>query len=59
MKLRTPAPSLLVAVLAIAGLAAPASAQPETKPPAAGPALPSEIPAKFTPKNDCFDHTRR
>jgi uncharacterized protein len=59
MKLKTPASSLLVPVLAIAWFAVPAIAQTETKPPATYPALPSEIPAKFTPKTDSFDHTRR
>src|SRR6267142_7184846 len=59
MKLKAPAPSLLVSVIWIALFAAPAMAQTETKPPAAYSALPSEIPAKFAPKNDSFDHTRR
>src|SRR5437773_11290768 len=59
MKLKAPAPSLLVSVICIALFAAPAMAQTETKPPVTYSALPSEIPAKFTPKNDSFDHTRR
>src|ERR1700730_16309103 len=59
MKLKTPVLSLLVSVVGIAWFASPAMAQTETKPPATYPALPSEIPGKFTPKNDSFDHTRR
>ena len=46
-------------VLALATLAGTASAQDEAKPPATYPALPSEIPAKFKPTNDGFDHARR
>ena len=34
-------------------------AQTEAKPPATYPALPSEIPAKFTPTKDGFDHVKR
>ena len=34
-------------------------AQTETKPPATYPALPSEIPAKFTPTNGSFDYAKR
>jgi putative CocE/NonD family hydrolase len=52
----------LRALLSVCGLALfvqPATAQTETKPPATYPALPSEIPAKFTPTNDGFDHVRR
>ncbi|MCI0357491.1 MAG: CocE/NonD family hydrolase [Planctomycetaceae bacterium] len=59
MKLKTLAPSLLLSVFGTALFAAPALAQTEKKPPATYPELPSEIPAKFTPKNDSFDHTRR
>src|SRR5262245_27716948 len=59
MKLKTPASSLLVSVLAIAWFAVPAMTQTKTKPPATYPDLPSEIPATFTPKHDSFDHTRR
>src|SRR5436309_3463628 len=51
--------SLLVSLLGIVFFAPAAMAQNETKPPATYPALPSEIPAKFTPKNDSFDYTRR
>ena len=46
-------------VLALATLAGTASAQDEAKPPATYPDLPSEIPAKFEPTNDGFDHVRR
>ena len=35
------------------------SAQDEAKPPATYPDLPSEIPAKFEPTNDGFDHVKR
>src|SRR5262245_26917614 len=35
------------------------AAQDQPKPPATYPALPSEIPAKFEPTNDGFDHVRR
>jgi hypothetical protein len=59
MKLRTPVSSLLLSGLTIAWFAVPVLAQPETKPPATYPALPSEIPAKFTPKDESFDHIRR
>jgi putative CocE/NonD family hydrolase len=59
MKLKTPARSVLVSVIGIAMFALPAMAQTETKPPATYPALPSEIPAKFTPKNGSFDFTKR
>jgi putative CocE/NonD family hydrolase len=34
-------------------------AQTEPKPPATYPALPSEIPAKFAPTNEGFDHVKR
>src|SRR5262249_29861685 len=37
----------------------PAAAQPEPKAPATYPALPTEIPATFTPKTTAFDFTRR
>ena len=46
-------------VLALATLAGTASAQDEAKPPATYKDLPSEIPAKFEPTNDGFDHVRR
>jgi uncharacterized protein len=59
MKLQAPAPSLLVSVTWIALFAAPAMAQTETKSPATYPALPSEIPAQFTPKTETFDYSRR
>ncbi len=51
--------SLLAPVLGIAGLVAPAPAQTGPRPPATYPALPSEIPAKFTPTNDGFDYVKR
>ena len=46
-------------VLGLVTLAGTASAQDEAKPPATYPDLPSEIPAKFEPTNDGFDHVRR
>lgn len=46
-------------VLALATLAGTASAQDEAKPPATYKDLPSEIPAKFEPTHDGFDHVRR
>ena len=55
MSLKARVPSLIGIVL----FALPALAQTETKPPATYPALPSEIPAKFKPKNESFDYTRR
>jgi putative CocE/NonD family hydrolase len=52
--------SLIVSVIAMALLAMPPiSAQTETKQPRTYPELPSEIPAKFKPVTDSFDHTRR
>jgi hypothetical protein len=39
--------------------AVPATAQTEIKPPATYPDLPSEMPAKFKPKNESFDYSRR
>jgi uncharacterized protein len=59
MNLKAPAPPLLVSLIGIVLFAPPAMAQPKTKPPATYPALPSEIPANFKPKNDAFDYTRR
>jgi uncharacterized protein len=59
MNLKARAPSLFVSLIGIISFALQAMAQSETKPPATYPALPSEIPAKFTPKNDSFDYTRR
>jgi putative CocE/NonD family hydrolase len=49
----------LVLGLALALVGEPAPAQTETKPPTTYPALPTEIPAKFKPKDESFDHTRR
>jgi putative CocE/NonD family hydrolase len=49
---------LLVSMVGMAALAPPALAQ-KAKAPATYPALPSEIPAKFTPTNAGFDHSRR
>ena len=46
-------------VLGLVTLAGTASAQDEAKPPATYPDLPSEIPAKFEPTNDGFDHVKR
>src|SRR4051794_28603803 len=46
-------------VLALAALAGTASAQDGARPPATYQDLPSEIPAKFEPTNDGFDHVRR
>ena len=43
-------------VLALAALAGTASAQDEARPPATYKDLPSEIPEKFQPTNDGFDH---
>jgi uncharacterized protein len=51
--------TLLASVFAIALFVEPTMAQTERKPPATYPALPSEIPAKFTPTNDRFDHVKR
>lgn len=50
---------LVVSASVIAFLAAVAMAQPDAKTPASYPALPSEIPAKFTVRNEGFDYTRR
>jgi uncharacterized protein len=49
----------LVAWLTFLSLTLPARAQNKSKPPATYPALPSEIPAKFTPTRDGFDFTKR
>ena len=38
---------------------APGDAKAGTPPPATYPALPSEMPVKFVPTNDGFDHVRR
>jgi putative CocE/NonD family hydrolase len=59
MKVKALVPSLVVAVMGIALFTVPGRAQTKTKPPATYPALPSEIPAKFAPKNESFDFTRR
>jgi hypothetical protein len=56
MKLTLPP---LVLGVALVFIGQPASAQTDTKPPTTYPALPTEIPAKFKPKRDSFDHTRR
>src|SRR5689334_3577932 len=45
--------------LTLAALAATASAQDGSKSPATYKELPSEIPAKFKPTHDGFDHVRR
>src|SRR4051794_4400292 len=52
-------PILLASVFGIALNALPTRAQTEPKPSATYPALPSEIPAKFTPKHDSFDFVKR
>ncbi len=49
--------SLCGALVALA--AGPALAQGDAKPPATYSALPSEIPAKFTPVKDSFDYVKR
>lgn len=49
--------SLLAAVLVLC--VEPTMAQTESSPPATYPELPSEIPAKFEPKREDFDHVRR
>src|ERR1044072_1005087 len=46
-------------VLALAALAGTASAQDKARTPATYKDLPSEIPEKFEPTNDGFDHVRR
>src|SRR5262245_18365970 len=57
---RVRALSLLASLFGIALFVAPAMAQKsEPSPPATYPALPSEIPDKFTPTNDGFDHVKR
>jgi len=56
---RVRALSLVASVLGIALFVEPTMAQTERKPPATYPALPSEIPAKFEPTNDGFDHVKR
>jgi hypothetical protein len=51
--------SLLTSLFGIAMFDEPVRAQPEPKPPATYPALPSEIPAKFVPTNAGFDYSKR
>src|SRR5947209_18322566 len=51
--------TLLASFFGIAWFVEPAMAQSERKPPATYPALPSEIPAKFTPTNEGFDFVKR
>ncbi len=58
MKPVVPVAPLLLSALAIV-LAVPVTADDKVKPPAAYPELPSEIPDKFRPVTDSFDHTRR
>lgn len=58
MKPFTRALPFLVSVFAMA-FASPTLAQDKPKPPDSYPELPSEIPAKFKPIRDSFDHTRR
>src|SRR5260370_10161563 len=58
MKVIVRAVPFVVSVFALA-FAILAMAQNKTKPPATYPELPSEIPAKFKPVTDSFDHTRR
>jgi putative CocE/NonD family hydrolase len=50
---------VLLAVCVAAWLVEPTTAQTKPKPPATYPALPSEIPAKFTPTNHGFDYVKR
>jgi putative CocE/NonD family hydrolase len=49
----------LVSLIGISSFVEPAKAQPETKPPATSPALPSEIPSQFIPTNEGFDYSKR
>jgi hypothetical protein len=58
MKPTVRAVPFLVLAFSIA-FAVPAMPQDKPKPPATYPDLPSEIPAKFKPATDSFDHTRR
>ncbi len=58
MKSLVRAVPFVASVFALA-FAIPAVSQQKTKPPATYPELPSEIPAKFKPVTDRFDHTRR
>src|SRR5262245_59824420 len=46
-------------ILALAALAGTSSAQDEARPPATYKELSSEIPEKFEPTNEGFDHVRR
>jgi putative CocE/NonD family hydrolase len=48
-----------VSLFGIALFVEPAVTQPQPKPPATYPALPSEIPDKFAPTNAGFDYTKR
>src|SRR5437773_6984491 len=59
MKLHVRALALFASVSTIALLVEPTVAQTEPKPPASYPALPSEIPSKFTPTNTGFDYSKR
>jgi putative CocE/NonD family hydrolase len=59
MKPAAPLRSLLVSLIGITWFAMPVLAQPQAKPPATYPALPSEIPAQFKPVTDSFDYTKR
>ena len=52
-------PRAFVLAMVMAALVGTASAQDEAKPPATYRELPSEIPAKFEPTKDGFDHVRR
>ncbi len=51
--------SHLASLVGIALFVEPVMAQPEPKPPVTYPALPSEIPSKFTPTNSGFDYSKR
>src|SRR5262249_13580360 len=51
--------SFLAAVFGLALFVETATPQTDSKPRATYPDLPSEIPAKFTPTHDGFDHVRR
>src|SRR5262245_58633963 len=56
---RVGALALLASAVGVVLFAEPTTAQTELRPPAAYPVLPSEIPAKFAPTHDGFDHVKR
>jgi putative CocE/NonD family hydrolase len=59
MKRNVCALALVVSVFSLALFVAPTRAQTKAKSPATYPALPSEIPGKFTPTNAGFDYSKR